>query len=139
MAILSCLISIEGVTLSRNGLRIRRSSEAIQTDTQQRRIAQYRQVAYTPITPTFARTQCTSHTEVVHVVSCGVEEIGEEGSSSTSSKSKVANSCVTHYVPHHLTIQMCVFAVSVCAAPSKWRSWKIRHPERVSCRFRCSE
>src|SRR3546814_10343512 len=114
MAILSCLISIEGVTLSRNGLRIRRSSEAIQTDTQQRRIAQYRQVAYTPITPTLARTQRTSHTEVVHVVSCGVEEIGEE-SGSTSCKSKFVNSCITYHVAHRLThrpeMRVCVLAV----------------------------
>src|SRR3546814_7235373 len=65
-----------------------------------------RQVASMPITPTLARTQCTSHTEVVHVVGCGAEEIGEE-STSTSSKSKVdmcvATSCVTHHVLHCLT------------------------------------
>src|SRR3546814_7341825 len=62
-----------------------------------------RQIACTPITHTLTRTQCASHTEVVHVVSCGVEEIGEE-SSSTSSKSKVANSCLTHHVLHRLTL-----------------------------------
>src|SRR3546814_9645133 len=63
----------------------------------------------TPITPTLTRTQCASHTEVVHVVGCGVEEIGEESSSSTSSKSRPANSRVTHYVAHRLTTdQICV-------------------------------
>src|SRR3546814_6766326 len=107
VAISSCLISILRVAFSRNGLRIRRSSETIKTNTQQRGMALPRQVACTPITPTCARTQCTSHTEVVHVVGCGVEELGEE-SGSTSSKSKVANSCVLHHVVHHLTNQMYV-------------------------------
>src|SRR3546814_19816960 len=61
-----------------------------------------RQVACTPITPTPTRAQRTSHTEVVYVVGCGVEEIGEE-SGTTSSKPKIANSCVARNVVHHLT------------------------------------
>src|SRR3546814_906935 len=71
-----------------------------------------RQVACTPITPTLTRAQCTSHTEVVHVVSCGVEEIGEE-SGFIHSKPKPSNSCVAHHVVHRLTLislLMCVCA-----------------------------
>src|SRR3546814_469401 len=86
----------------------------------------HRQVACTPITPTLTRTQCASHTEVVHVVRCGVEEIGEE-SSSTSCMAKVANSCVTHHVVHHLTTdQMCELAVciAVCASRLCWDECK---------------
>src|SRR3546814_9408715 len=52
-----------------------------QTNTQQRRMATPRQTACTPITPTLTRAQCASHTEVVHVVGCGVEEVGEESRS----------------------------------------------------------
>src|SRR3546814_788596 len=84
MAIRSCCIRILRVALGRNGLRIHRSSKTIKTNTQQRRVALPRQAACTPITPTLARTQCTSHTEVVHVVGCGVEETGEESGSTSS-------------------------------------------------------
>src|SRR3546814_10916716 len=91
MAILSCRIGILRVAISRNGLRIRRSSETIKTNPQQRRMTLPRQVACAPIIPTITRTQCTSHTEVVHVVGCGVEEIGEE-SGSTDRKSTRLNS-----------------------------------------------
>src|SRR5690606_38667407 len=102
VAVPSCLISICRVALSRTGLRIPRSNATSQTNTQQRRMTLPRQVACTPIAPTLTRTQCASHTEVVHVVGCGVEEVGEEGGS-TNSKSKVASSCVTRHVLHHLT------------------------------------
>src|SRR3546814_4511835 len=71
ITILSCRISILRVALGRNGLRSRRSSETIKTNTQQRRMTLSCQVACTPITPTCAWTQCASYTEVVHVVSCG--------------------------------------------------------------------
>src|SRR3546814_3005871 len=83
-----------------------------QTNTQQRRMATPRQTACTPITPTLTRAQCASHTEVVHVVGCGVEEVGEE-SGSTSSMSKVARFCVTRHVvprltsPNQLCVSMC--------------------------------
>src|SRR3546814_12434462 len=96
------------MTLSRKVVRIRRSSETIKTNPQQRRMAASRQVACTPITPTLTRTQCTSRTEVVHVVGCGVEEIGEE-SGFAQSMSKFTNLCITHHILHHrLTDQMCV-------------------------------
>src|SRR3546814_15696891 len=74
----------------------------IKTDTQQRRMALPRQVACTPITPTLTRTQCTSRTEVVHVVGCGVTEICEE-SGFARSKSTPANSCVGRHVLNRRT------------------------------------
>src|SRR3546814_16346922 len=65
VAILSCLISILRVALGRNGFRIRRSSETIKTDTQQRRISLPRQGACTPVIPTGARTKRPSQTDAV--------------------------------------------------------------------------